>query len=111
MGDGKCVCAGGCTGADGQCRLKSNKKVGSEFTLTNKRFSRSWLYFQTFSLLSQLKVAAEPAIFFGGQQYFDLFKVHGKNEGKKQYLLASTRWPSWVAAIRPTGSALTGSVS
>merc|ERR1711920_402874 len=109
--DAKCVCARSCTGADGQCRTQSYRKVAGGFTLTNKRFSRSWLYFQTLSLLSQLKVAAEPRWFFGGQQLFDLYELPGTIDGKKQYFLASTKWPSWVAAIRPTGSVLTGSVS
>jgi len=66
---------------------------------------------QYVSVLSQLKTSAAPSITFGGGQYSNLYEMPGVVKGKKQYFLSSNKWPTWVAAIRTTGSILSASVS
>merc|ERR1712194_24279 len=110
--DAKCSCVGKCSGADGVCASGDNKKVNTEpFSLSNKKWPSQWLFMQTVSVLSQLKTSSQPAFMFSGQQKFDLYQLPGLVKGKKQYFLNSNKWPDWVAAIRSTGSVLSGSVS
>lgn len=109
--DLKCICTNGCTGADGRCRPHRYRKIASKVSFTNDYWSDYWLYMQRVSLLGQLKVSKMPAEFFQGSQGFDLYELPGQVEGRKQYLMASSKWLDHVAAIRSTGSLLTLSAS
>lgn len=109
--DLKCVCPGGCTGADGTCYSQSYTKVASKITLSPGKWPSHWLYMESVSLMSQLSVSGSPGFAFFGNQYFDIYELPGKVDGKKKFFIASNKWPTWVAAIRTTGSLLTASVS
>lgn len=109
--DLKCVCPGGCTDANGVCTSQTYTKVASKITLSPQKWNGHWLYMQSVSLLSQLKVSNLPSFSFFGSQYFDVYELPGRIKGKKHFFLASNKWPSWVAAMRSTGSVLSASVS
>jgi len=70
--------------------------------LYNVKWSDQYLYMQTMSLLSQLKVSSSG--WYGDESKFNLHKLHGKiNNGMSYYFLTSKQWPTWVASMRLTG--------
>jgi len=108
----QCMCPHGfCTGADGSCYKGNYKLVAGGVSLENVYWPGYWLYFQSASLLNQLKVSNWPKETFAGRQLFDIYELPGSVSGKKQYFLASHTYKNWVASIRSTGSVLSLSAS
>mmetsp|Transcript_50936 Transcript_50936/g.95296 ORF Transcript_50936/g.95296 Transcript_50936/m.95296 type:complete len:339 (-) Transcript_50936:49-1065(-) len=99
---GKCVCPGGCAGADGRCYPSGNQLVASGFTLKNVNWPSYRMYFKRVSTFNQIGTSSMPSFSFMGSDRFDLYRVPGLFNGKALYFLASHKWPEYVLAIRAT---------
>jgi len=99
---GKCVCPGGCAGADGRCYNAGNTLVASGFTMKNVKWPNYRMYFKRVSAFNQMGTSSMPSFSFMGSDRFDLYRVPGLFKGRALYFLASHKWPEYVLAIRAT---------
>lgn len=99
---GLCMCAMGCTGADGKCRHRKYEQVASGFTLTNKKYSWSKLYMPAANLMDQLKTSSVPAWTLGGRFRFILHRLPARVNHHHDYFLTTEAYPDYVATIRAT---------
>eukprot|EP00435_Cladocopium_sp_Y103_P040274 s681_g10.t3 len=99
---GKCMCPGGCAGADGRCYNSPNLLVASSFILTNVQYPSYRMYFKRITTWGQMGTSSMPSFSFMGADLFDLYRVPGLFNGKALFIIASHKWPSYVLAIRAT---------
>lgn len=99
---GKCMCPGGCAGADGRCYNSPNLLVASSFVLTNVQYPSYRMYFKRITTWGQMGTSSMPSFSFMGSDLFDLYRVPGLFNGKALFIIASHKWPSYVLAIRAT---------
>lgn len=100
----RCVCASGCSGADGVCYNRTNELIVGDFVLRNVKYSNYKMYFQRMSIFGQIKTTALPTYLNGDQDKFDLYAVPGANGTMKGYMMSSSKWKEQVFAIRPTAA-------
>ncbi|CAE7193410.1 unnamed protein product [Symbiodinium pilosum] len=99
---GRCVCPGGCAGADGRCYSGGNMLVASGFTLKNVKWPNYRMYFKRVSAWNQMGTSSMPSFSFLGSDRFDLYRIPGLFKGRALYFLASHKWPEYVLAVRGT---------
>jgi len=100
--DKKCLCEKGCSGADGKCYEAKNKKVAGGFYLSNGKYDKYKMYFQSVSAFGQLKTTKMWSSMNNEQDKFDLYEVAGGAGSKKTYFLSSAKWPSYVVGFKAT---------
>eukprot|EP00443_Scrippsiella_acuminata_P000107 CAMPEP_0115242626 /NCGR_PEP_ID=MMETSP0270-20121206/39051_1 /TAXON_ID=71861 /ORGANISM="Scrippsiella trochoidea, Strain CCMP3099" /LENGTH=342 /DNA_ID=CAMNT_0002657701 /DNA_START=50 /DNA_END=1075 /DNA_ORIENTATION=+ len=104
MKEGRCMCIDGCMGADGSCYTKqTNKVVAKSFAIKNLKWPTYKMYVQRMSVFGQMKTTSFSSSYNMGQDLFTLYELPGEFEGKKEYFLASSKWPDYVVAIKATG--------
>jgi len=97
-----CVCANGCTGADGICRnISSYKLVGKNVRFRNVKFSDQYLYAPRTWFMEQIRTTDTAG------QYADLWNVYkmpGKDYqyGQEMFLLSPVEFPEYAAGVADT---------
>mmetsp|Transcript_59959 Transcript_59959/g.139680 ORF Transcript_59959/g.139680 Transcript_59959/m.139680 type:complete len:294 (+) Transcript_59959:1-882(+) len=99
---GYCLCATGCTGANGVCYPTTYPVAAAGFTLTNKKYDWQKLYMPATAPLDQLKTTAVPSFLNGDKDKFVLHQLPGEVAGHLDYFLTTVAFPEYVACIRAT---------
>jgi len=101
-----CVCEGSCTDHEGVCWADvTNKRVATDFYLTNYYFNSYDMYFQSASIFGQLKITASSKFFNSGKDVLTLYKLpHAPNKEAK-FFLNSVKFTNEVAVLDSAGAA------
>jgi len=96
----KCICEGGCVSPSGICNSAvTNTLVATMFTLTNMKFSSYTLYFQSLTVLGQLKVTRALSALNFGKDKLALYRFPNSSK----FLVNSVAFPGEVAQLAKTG--------
>merc|ERR1719433_1347186 len=100
--DHNCVCAHGCTGADGRCRsMSSYSLVGKNVRFRYVKWSDQYLYAPRTFFMEQLRTTSSAGVF---ADLWNVYKMPGVDfaYGQEMFLLSPVEFPEYAAGVADT---------